>query len=108
MRANVRAVSVVLARLGTQAQDIRKKAAQKPSERVGARRRTMVSLERLLANERTEDLRREAGVWQLERRLRRSPERRGVARRVVAFLGRGSARGEAAVGSSNETKVQLG
>ncbi len=64
----------------------------------------MVSLERLLANERTEDLRAEARVWHLERRRpRRSPERRLVLWRVMALLGRRrSARKEAAVfGSAN-------
>ena len=61
-----------------------------------------------LANERIEDLRREARMWRLEKRLRASPERRSVARRVAALLGRSSARQEVAAGSANGTEVQVG
>ena len=66
-----------------------------------------MDLERLLAVERIEDLRREARRWHLERPLRTGPRRRSVARWVVALLGRSSARKETAVCSAYETKERL-
>ena len=70
-----------------------------------------MSLERLLANEHTENLRGEARMWQLEKRLFERPERRFVIRRVVALLGRrrssSSARGGVAVGTVNEIEEQV-
>ncbi len=107
MRANVRTLSVVLARVWVQAQDQQEGGAKAPREAHGERR-MIVDLERLLAVERIEDLRLEARMWHLERLLRTSPGRRSVARRVVALLGRrSSAREESAFSSAYETKERL-
>ena len=68
----------------------------------------MVGLERLVAVERIEDMRLEARMRRVERLAPAGPRRSPVARRVVALVGRGGAREEAAVRSAYEAKGQVG